>query len=229
MTPHRPKVYSGKKSSDSREKSYYDIYKVEYRVQNDRRNAAARLHVTKRENYDVVEIVTALKIVSLWRDAKHNKACKCHMLADFRNPEHRMLVSAIMSQTNTICDELHFTAESNGIIRAGASEGSYRATGEGYNYYYIFDSKAAAITELLSQISGNMAISGANLINLACVPDDCLLELGFEQVSDMLGVSADMWLGSPGDLIRSSKDDYASHRVIKQNCESFLKIIERYL
>jgi len=212
----------------------YSLYKIRFLVQNDRKHGVAVMDLTqKRSTYDTQEIEVRLPIVSLWRDAGHNTACKCHLQADVRKADHRLLMQA-MSQQSLACDDLYFTVErSLGIIRGGAKSGDQytnydRST---YKNVIIYDSKAAALADLLEAIGSHVQISGANLVNLACVPDEALLEIGYERVSDLFGKGADMWTGDHHEMLRACDKNAGGYswEAADKNSRSFLKIISQYL
>jgi len=102
------------------------------------------------------------------------------------------------------------------VIRYGADAEHYLANdGASHSSYQpIYDTKAIAITAILTALSGysTAKIAGLDLINLNAVSDKVLEELGFLQVPDVLRRGVPMWTGDADKALSMGSSSYVTRR-----------------
>lgn len=197
------------------------------------------------------EVVADFPLTSVWLDPHKTdslRCCKVHAevprnpktanqeraceIADFllcMSGQRKIQVYGSPRMALTISDH-------DEIIRYGADESPYRASKSGsYETVPVFDSKAQAFASIIDAIKGysSATVAGIDLINLNCISDAVLEEMGFAMSPDQMGVSVPMWTGDAHSITSLGRERYGSRRssnsgdvTSKEIVESFLDLIE---
>lgn len=179
------------------------------------------------------QVEVRLPLISCWIDRKKNKAAKAHMLVDQNQLDQRKFLDAIISNGSLDSRDGYLTGEragSVGYLRIGSAAGSdgvYQGTDEEYQRYFIYDSKAIAIENILKRINHQVQVGGIDLVDLTLVSDSVLIESGFEKVPDWMSTGPDMWMGNPDHIVKAGNS--YSYTALRDNCMGFLKLMQASL
>lgn len=217
------------------------VYEVNFEILNSRADGIGVFKYTvQNKDYDEKREQAAYRLISAWIDPNKTSVIRAHLGFDRRIPsQHRFY--GLLSTEGRVTDRrdyhTHITCDANQIIRYGRdSDHPYEQStlsDDGRGMYTIYDSKGKALLDLLQQIDRNIPIIGLRLISLAAIPDEMLLEIGYQRIPDEFRRGADMWLGHPDWVLRSSSgsDRYGYGgvtSVYKKNCQSVLDILAKY-
>ena len=189
-----------------------------------------------------------LPIIAIWQDPVTDDAVKCHMIANFRDIQQRDFyksctgigylrgqrtsMSIIAGKTVSFSMDQKQPA-TGGLIRYGLNlkeNPVFHANdmSDGYEDYYIFDSKALAMKAIMQSVQDQgVALGGLQDVNFNLFPDSMLRSIGFQEVPDLLRRSVSMWKGNPAKVF--STGGYESSETKKRNLKEFLLMIEKFL
>lgn len=146
--------------------------------------------------------VRGLKLLSCWMDAVTGDCIKAHALLLHNNEQHATLLNDLDEAKLAPCPKgFELTTDPAGIRygsggRTGMASIVRYATKQGHVYqesdrvtfdkYYVYETKAKAILEMLAIIKKHRTIGGITAVSWNRVPDSLMLELGFEKIDDMI-------------------------------------------
>lgn len=177
---------------------------IKFQVQDDRKKAILTLNYSRHTAEGLKELSVEMLVFAVWMDGESGNAIKAHAWSNPSNPQHRSLIADLRK-----CGKVRFHGDfcittDGSFIRYGKTSRERYHT---YNYEtsqsaMIYDSKAQAVAGILEQIQRSQTIGGLNLVSLSRLPDSILLEMGYEEVPDLMrrqGIS--MWKGNPMQAI----------------------------
>ena len=118
------------------------------------------------------------------------------------------------------------------VLRYGSQDVPFRSTKQGtWETVPVYDSKAETFTAIMDAIKNysSAAIAGVDLINLDCVSDEVLEEMGFLKSPDQMGVSPAMWSGDARSITSLGRRRYGSYNRNDVNDVSSSEVVESFL
>lgn len=216
-----------------------NIDDLQFHVLVNRSAGCAKIKYTLYENRrsDGEAFTAVLPLVSLWIDPLSAKqiAMRAFMRANKAVAKHRDLIEAIANEKFIGDDNnrrIGFSVEPRtGLIRYGAgSRYTYRGYDTAtYDNYDGYETKAHAISEVISSASEYFQIGGLDFVNLQSVNDAVLQESGFEIARDVLGKGAPMWVGSAAKVIYHGSSYGSSRMTGTENATSFINLLSSSL
>jgi len=186
-----------------------------------------------------------LGVISCWADPATNFCVKAHLFPSEKSLTQMMFLRDLQKLGET---GVYSTASgfSNCTLLADTGTGKYKAIrygirstntyqhrggiNEDYQNYYIYDTKAIALLNIIDHLRLRKTIAGLSMVNFTKVPDDILQSAGFEPVPDLKGNGFPMWKGNPESITEASSGlGYGGTRWDKEasNGESFLNLIQK--
>jgi hypothetical protein len=182
-----------------------NVDEIDFTIQNDRRRAVCKMSYNRYKDDKRQEgLETKMVVLSCWMNTSNGNAIKAYLIPNKRNPAHVQLLKDIKELGVLPCREGMCLTTDGKMIRYGTKPGitlpHYDAEQRSEMKY--FDSKAVAIKEILEEIGKHQTIGGLNLVSLGRLPDNILIESGFERIEDLMRERNNprglpMWLGSP--------------------------------
>lgn len=227
-----------------------NVDEIDFTIQEDRFLGLCKIKYNRYTEEESKEgIVCQFKLLSCWMDNQNGNATKAYMEVNMNNPMHANLVRDIKGTKGRAgvglvsCRNGYCLSTDGKLIRYGMKPGgSLTTSGNEHNDYEkltYFDSKAQALEAILNDISRHRTIGGLNLVSLNRLPDNVLIESGFEKVDDLMrthnprtkcdvprGIS--MWLGSPSKAVGGGSD-YRDREGAAKSRQQFLDLLNKML
>lgn len=208
------------------------VNKILFEVQEDRQLGRATLEYERFFQDQSFLLQAVFRVRSLWMEPQKGNAIKAHLECDLNNPTHRAFLAD--------CQKLGIIHSVDGFglmtdgrwLRYAIRDSQYRTHDpDTYVDLTYYDSKAKALSEAIAEVGRYQTIGGLNRVSFNRVPDQVLLEAGFEKVPDLMRtpakipVGVPMWKGTVSKLFSGSSYGSEAARSRKQFLELIGKTI----
>lgn len=177
---------------------------AEFDIQEDRKLGLCKFsYSVYTEDSNKEGLSLRFRILSCWMDSHTGNAVKVHGIVGKKNPTHREFLGYLKKVHAIDAPNGNCLTSDGTIVRFGQRPGGGRFSTndqETYATVQYYDSKAQAFHHLLETINRYQTIGGLNLVSLNRLPGSILVEIGYEEVPDLMGIGVPMWRGSPSVL-----------------------------
>jgi hypothetical protein len=192
------------------------VSRLLFTIQDNRKYGKVLIEYDRYDDNGSRELEVEFQVLSIWQDSTNGNAIKAHLICQRNNPAQRQFMADVLELGKVNCPQGFCFTGDRIFLRYGKQPGEVYSGNERdtYEQFWVYDSKAKAIQDILDRIARYQTIGGLNFVSLSRVSDELLKEAGYEMIPDMMRYGIPMWKGSfdkalGGDISYSAGADKA--------------------